>query len=221
MMRWSAWVSVWLLCVGSSLAAWADRIDDDLERIDLRRGIVAVVGTPPSGPEHLVQLCLRSELTVFFQTPDEALAASVRAAADQADLLGRRLFVEIGPEDKIGLGNNVADRLLIFGDHEPASEDFDLADEHLRVVRPLGTLFYDSMTLVKPVPEGVDDWSHPYHGPDNNPQSNDQLVRGSFRTQFLGFPKFSPMPEQTVIAGGRIYKAMGHIAHKANQNEML
>ena len=29
------------------------------------------------------------------------------------------------------------------------------------------------------------------------------------------------MPEQTVVAGGRIYKAMGHIAHKANQNEML
>ena len=24
-----------------------------------------------------------------------------------------------------------------------------------------------------------------------------------------------------MIAGGRIYKAMGHIAHKANQNEML
>ncbi len=29
------------------------------------------------------------------------------------------------------------------------------------------------------------------------------------------------MPEQSVIANGRIYKAMGHIAHKANQNEML
>ncbi|MCA9142945.1 MAG: PQQ-binding-like beta-propeller repeat protein [Planctomycetaceae bacterium] len=29
------------------------------------------------------------------------------------------------------------------------------------------------------------------------------------------------MPEQTVVSGGRMYKAMGHIAHKANQVEML
>jgi outer membrane protein assembly factor BamB len=71
------------------------------------------------------------------------------------------------------------------------------------------------------VPAGIDEWTHPYHGPDNNPQSTDQLAKGAFRTQFLAAPKFSPMPEQTVIAGGRIFKAMGHIAHKANQNEML
>jgi hypothetical protein len=36
-----------------------------------------------------------------------------------------------------------------------------------------------------------------------------------------GDPKFSPKPKQTVIAGRRIFKAMRHIAHKANQNEML
>jgi outer membrane protein assembly factor BamB len=75
--------------------------------------------------------------------------------------------------------------------------------------------------LVKPVPKGIEDWSHPYHGADNNPNSNDQLVRGDFQTQFIATPKFSPMPQQTVVAGGRMYKAMGHIAHKANQNEML
>ncbi|MEO1994319.1 MAG: hypothetical protein ABGZ17_03490, partial [Planctomycetaceae bacterium] len=75
--------------------------------------------------------------------------------------------------------------------------------------------------MTKPVPEGMDEWSHPYHGPDNNPQSTDQFVRGRFRTQFISDPKFSPMPEQTVVAGGRIFKAMGHIAHKTNQNEML
>ena len=75
--------------------------------------------------------------------------------------------------------------------------------------------------LVKPVPAGIDEWTHPYHGPDNNPQSTDRYVRGNFRTQFLAIPKFSPMPEQSVAAGGRIYKAMGHIAHKENQNKWL
>ena len=44
---------------------------------------------------------------------------------------------------------------------------------------------------------------------------------GAFRTQFPADPKFSPKPKQTVIAGGRMFKTMRHIAHKANQNEML
>ena len=34
-------------------------------------------------------------------------------------------------------------------------------------------------------------------------------------------PKFSPMPEVSVAAGGRIFKALGHIAHRANQNVWL
>ena len=71
------------------------------------------------------------------------------------------------------------------------------------------------------MPSGVDDWSHPYHGPDNNPQSGDQLARGELRTQFIGWPMFSPMPQQSVSAGGRVFKAYGHIAHKANQNAVL
>ncbi len=95
----------------------------------------------------------------------------------------------------------------------------------MRVLRPLGKAFIptggDGGPLVKPVPDGYEDWSHPYHGPDNNPNSKDQFVKGDFRTQFINVPKFSPMPEQTVIGGGRMYKAMGHIAHKANQNEHL
>ena len=93
--------------------------------------------------------------------------------------------------------------------------------ELLRVLRPKGSAFIADRKLTKPVPEGSEDWNHPYHSPDNNPQSNDQLARGKFRTQFIAAPKFSPMPEQTVIGGGRIYKAMGHIAHKKNQNVML
>ena len=88
-------------------------------------------------------------------------------------------------------------------------------------MNPNATALFGKRQLSKPAPEGTDDWSHPYHGPDNNPQSQDRLVRGRFQTQFIADPKFSPMPEQSVVAGGRIYKAMGHIAHKANQNEML
>ena len=32
---------------------------------------------------------------------------------------------------------------------------------------------------------------------------------------------FCPMPEVSVAAGGRVFRAFGHIAHKANQNALL
>ncbi len=193
------------------------QVDDDLKRINLKRGIVAVIGLPKNDVQYLVQLCNASDLTVYFQTSDAKLAADARQAAEAAGYLGRRLFVETGSNLSIHLGNNVADRVIVAdNENEPPSRD-----EILRSLRPRGVAIMGQESITKPVPAGVDDWSHPYHGPDNNPQSDDQLVRGSLRTQFIGFPKFSPMPEQTVVAGGRIYKAMGHIAHKANQNEML
>ena len=195
----------------------AGQAADDLQRMNLKRGIVAVIGLPTNDVHYLVQLCDASELTVFFQTSDAKLAGDARQAADAADYLGRRLFVETGANLSIHLGDNVADRVLVADPEGGAPSE----DEILRSLRPRGVALIGTATITKPVPDGVDDWSHPYHGPDNNPQSDDKLVQGSLRTQFIGYPKFSPMPEQTVVAGGRIYKAMGHIAHKANQNEML
>jgi outer membrane protein assembly factor BamB len=195
----------------------AQQAEDDLQRINLRRGILCAVGLPEGDVEYLIDLCKNSELTVYFQTPSDTVAHEARVAADAAKVLGTRLFIETGSVAAIHLGDNVADRVVVSA---PLTEQTS-AEEILRSLRPGGTAFLGTRRLVKPYPEGIDDWSHPYHGPDNNPQSKDQRARGDLRTQFIGFPKFSPMPEQTVIAGGRIYKAMGHIAHKANQNEML
>lgn len=204
-----------IMCVANSVSART--AEHDLQRINLQRGIVAVLGLPDNDVQYLIQLCDASELTVYFQTPQAALATEARRAAEAAGYLGQRLFVETAPSLSIHLGDNVADCVIVAdGKENPTAQA-----EILRALRPRGVAIVGEERITKPVPAGVDDWSHPYHGPDNNPQSDDQLVRGSFRTQFIGYPKFSPMPEQTVVAGGRIYKAMGHIAHKANQNEML
>ena len=89
------------------------------------------------------------------------------------------------------------------------------------MLHPEGKAVLGGEEIVKSAAEGTDAWSHLYHGPDNNTQSEDQLARAPYLTQFLADPKFCPMPEVTVAAGGRIFKAMGHIAHKANQNAML
>ncbi len=66
--------------------------------------------------------------------------------------------------------------------------------------------------LTKPVPEGIDEWSHWQHGPDNNPFSSDGVIKVPYLTKFLALPWFSTMPSISVISGGRIFRAAGHMA---------
>lgn len=189
-------------------------VDSVMELFETKRGVICLAGATDGNAAFVTDLARSGEWTVFVQTPDRASADAVRVIADRAGLLGSRVFVAAGGR-RIHLADNVADAVVVPGD-----ADFAEA-EVLRVLRPQGTGFVGDKTIVKPVPDGYDDWSHPFHGADNNPQSEDRFVRGRFRTQFIAAPKFSPMPEQTVIAGGRMYKAMGHLSHKENQNENL
>ncbi|MGB2821843.1 MAG: PQQ-binding-like beta-propeller repeat protein, partial [Phycisphaerae bacterium] len=93
--------------------------------------------------------------------------------------------------------------------------------EVLRVLRPGGKALLGGEVLTKPVPEGIDDWTHPYHGPDNNPQSTDQLARAPYLTQFLATPLWGCQPQVTVMAGGRAFRAFGHMAFRAYQNAAI
>ena len=63
----------------------------------------------------------------------------------------------------------------------------------------------------KPVPAGLDDWSHWEHGPDNNPVSDDEIIKAPYMTQWLGTPYYIAMPAISTAAGGRLFIAMGHI----------
>ncbi len=209
-----SWLSVLILLSASSAQGG---VPEDLARLGVQRGIVAVLGLPNQDPRYVVDLARAGELTVYFQTDEAGQAAAVRQAAAEARLLGRRVFVDAGPFATIFLADNLADGIVVCADARDAIDEIELQ----RVLRPRAVALLGDRQLEKPVPEGIDEWTHPYHGPDNNPQSRDQLVRGNLQTQFLAEPMFSPMPEQTVVAGGRIFKAMGHIAHKENQNEWL
>ena len=180
-------------------------------------GIVAVIDLPGEGAASVIDLLQENRLIVYFQSEDPAQVASVRERAIQAGYLGQRLTVDRSKPTHIGLANNLADCVLV----GPTAAGKIDRGELMRVLRPKGSAFVGQERMIKPVPEGMDQWTHPYHGPDNNPQSKDQLAQGKFHTQFIARPKFSPMPQQSVAAGGRIYKALGHIAHRTNQNAHL
>lgn len=188
-----------------------------LRHFDLDRGVVALINLPPGGADAVVKQVASTKVLLYFQSANAQQVEQLQGAADRAGLLGTRIFGNTGGGESIQLATNLADRVVVIPQAGKVTPDSEI----VRVLNPLGTAWVGERKLTKPAPAGVDQWTHPYHGPDNNTQTKDRLAKGALRTQFLGYPLFCPMPEQTVICGGRMFKAMGHIAHKANQDPML
>ncbi len=203
----------------STAVAAAPRVtlEGVLERLDSPRGVCVVLGLPEAGRAGFVtELARQSELLIYFQSPEADEVAAVRGAAEGAGLLGTRVFADRGAFSSIQLADNVAGTVVVSPTARGAT-----GNDHLRVLHPGGRAILGELSIVKPFPDDTDSWSHPFHGPDNNPQSTDRRARAPYLTQFLAEPMFCPMPEVSVAAGGRVFRAFGHIAHKANQNAML
>ena len=67
--------------------------------------------------------------------------------------------------------------------------------------------------LVAPSLDGAGDWSHWEHSPDNNPVSEDAIIKAPYMTQFMAKPYYIAIPSITTAAAGRTFLAIGHIAH--------
>lgn len=167
--------------------------------LGVKRGIVVVAG---AGSDTLpIDLAPAGELLVYVQVDDAGKAAAMRKAAEAAGFLGTRVYVERGGLERLHLSDSIADGVLAGGKVTRA--------EALRVLRPGGKLLFGGETIVKPFPEGADEWAHPYHGPDNNPQSKDTVAKGPFLSKFMSEPWYSAMPQFSVFAGGRVFKIFG------------
>jgi outer membrane protein assembly factor BamB len=217
---WGILTALFIAMIAFTLEAapLSEEAKSALERIGTSRGVCAVLGLPERGQGSFVTDIARgSELLVYFQSPQTEQVAAVRKAAEAAGLLGSRVFADRGDFDRVHLADNLAGAVIVCSSAEKGVKK----DELVRVLHPQGKAIVGDREIVKPFPEGIDSWSHPFHGPDNNPQSTDRLARAPYLTQFLAEPMFCPMPEISVAAGGRVFRAFGHIAHKANQNAML
>jgi len=155
-----------------------------------------------------------SECIFYVQLADAGQVQKAREAAHNSGFLGTRLFVGHGPLSHINLADNLADR--VWADEVESSND-----EIIRVMHPNGIALVNGEKLTKPTPDGMDDWAYPYHGPDNNPQSADKLARAPYMTQFIAEPKFGPIPQVSVGAGGRMFKAYGHVSQRKAHNYLL
>ncbi len=202
----------WLPLVAPS--AEQSRAQTVLQRIGVTKGICALPGDRDCNLA--LRLARESELMLYVQLPDAAEVEAARRRAFDAGLYGTRIFVEQGPLQRLHLADNIADAIIATG----AAEMMPVA-EAFRVVRPQGRVILGARQETKPLPAGIDDWSHPYHGPDNNPVSNDKVARGPYLTQFLSDPRYAPLPQVAVSAAGRMFKAFGHIAFKEREEPWL
>ena len=195
----------------ATVAAAPETAADVLKTIGLRRGICVVLGR--RNTDLAIDLARKSEMTVLLQVSDGH--SDVCRAVDKAGMFGKRIFVAGGGYGRIALADNVADAVVA---GEAAS---GLRAEVLRVLRPGGTALLGADRTTKSVPAGADNWTHHYHGPDNNPQSLDRLARAPFLTQFIAEPRYAACPQAAVAAAGRIFMAFGHVAWHEREEATL
>ncbi len=192
----------------------AELLQQAIERVGGKQGICVVLDDARC--ERTLPVARGTEWLFYLQFPDAAEAEAARKAADDAGLYGIRVFVECGPLSRLYLASNLADALVASGDASTVPES-----EVRRVLRPEGIALCGKKEFVKPPLEGADDWSHPYHGPDNNPASRDKVARGPYLTHFLADPRYAPLPQVAVASAGRVFKLFGHIAFKEREEPWL
>ena len=187
------------------------------ERVGTPKGLCVWLGAAKT--DEVLGLAQSGDWTVYVQSPRREDVDAFWKAAEEAGLLGRKMFVDRGSWSAIQLADNLADAVIVEG--PAAAKEGVSREEVLRALRPGARGWLGGEELIKPETQGVDSWSHPYHGPDNNPQSDDQLARAPYMTRFLAEPLFCTMPEVTVVAGGRVFKAFGHRAIRSYQNATI
>ena len=190
------------------------RANEILQKIDVSRGICVVLGDKKC--EISKRLVMYSELVLYVQLDKDLDVKTARISADNAGLYGTRIYVDKGGLRKIHLADNVADAVVDVNETSKISKD-----EVLRVLRPEGIALLGEEQLVKQFPDGIDNWSHPFHGPDNNTQSLDQVARGPYLTQFFAEPHYAPATQVAVASAGRIFKGFGNVAFKEREEPYL
>jgi outer membrane protein assembly factor BamB len=108
---------------------------------------------------------------------------------------------------------------------DPASLSRQLRDWAAKAGAERATAWSDAhgswVQFYKPALKGAADWSHWEKSPDNNPVSDDQLIKAPYLTQYMETPYYIGMPAVTTAAGGRTFLAIGHIAHHDREWETL
>ncbi|MFQ6096507.1 MAG: class I SAM-dependent methyltransferase, partial [Armatimonadota bacterium] len=229
----------------SDARTFADKI---VRAARVNRGVCAIIGGRRDLPMGIVRA---SELFVHVRQPNEQAADEVRRAADEAGLGIDRLVVEHGEPSRLPYATNLVDVVVAAGLSRRALDVFSVEEilrvlrpggKAIIVVEDSAGVDADALRgwakggnrikvwrdgfgtwlrFSKPPLEGVDDWTHWEHGPDNNPVSCDRVIKAPYMTQFMAGPFDIARPAITTAAGGRTFLATGHIAQHVREWETV
>ena len=205
-----------LLCCSVAIAD--DAVVQLSQQLGTTPALVVVVCAPGEGNLATVSAIIeQTPWTVFCRGGASAGLDKIRDWAGDKGLLGQRVSVVDDDAESLWLATDMADAVWV----APGVDYSRWEKEILRVLRPGGVSIASGEVVEKPAPENVDEWPHPYHGPDNNVVSQDVVARLPGELRFQTNPVFAPMPNQTLFAGGRIFFFSGHIAFHQREESLL
>ena len=215
-------MKIWLGLLGAWLCCFAARADDAVVELCKHLGntpalVVAVCGGDERDLATMAELIEQTPWTIFCRGATSPGLNKIRDWAAQKGLLGRRVYVADDDDGSLWLAGDLADAVWVAPSVAAPPSD----QEMLRVLHPGGVCVVAGRVVVKPAPEGVDEWRHPYHEPDNNVVSRDRVARLPGELRFQTHPVFAAMPNQTLFAGGRIFFFSGHIAFHEREQPLL
>ncbi|MFV1965786.1 MAG: PQQ-binding-like beta-propeller repeat protein [Pirellulaceae bacterium] len=215
MKRWLSLLCT-LVCCGTALA------DDAVVELSKHLGetpalVVVVCDGSEEDLSAITGLVEKTPWTVFCRGSVSPALDKIRDWARENEFLGKRVYVADDDGASLWLAGDLADAVWIAPgvDRPPAKKEI------LRVLRPGGVCVDSGEVVVKPTPPGVDEWRHPYHAPDNNVVSKDEMARLPGELRFQTYPVFATMPNQTLFAGGRLFFFSGHIAFHEREEPLL
>jgi len=181
-------------------------------------------------------------LYVHGQDADAANVAAAREAADRHGLLNRRVSIDQGSQERLLPVGKSCDLVVItdlarrdltpelaaeirrvlhpwygvavLGDASGRLDGTGLTDWAKRIAPEVSSLpGHGTLVTVKAEPlNGADNWTHWWHGPDNNAVSSDTAYRVPETVQWTGKPYFSTRLELPIVMGGRLFMLWnGHL----------
>lgn len=214
----AALVLTGLVWAGACVSAGAQDAPWYLAQAGRSHGVCVAIVDGDAGPA--VDIASKTAFLVHVLARQPGAVQQAWKAASEKKWPLDRLVAEPWTKASLPHADNTVDLVLAFVPETP-----ELAKEAERVLCPGGKMAFGlpqpGAFRVKATPAGVDNWTHWEHGPDNNPVSTDSVIKAPYMTQWMGGPYYNTMPAITTISDGRMFTAMGHIAHHEREEPWL
>ena len=184
------------------VSAFAGVVEDS----GISGGIVVQVGCEDG--KRLASLLVNEKFLVHGLDVDAKRIAKVRDSLRSNCLYGK-VSAAVYDGRKLPYTDNLVN-LLVIEDSQCEIQE----EEMLRVLVPGGVAMVRGKKITKPVPSGIDEWTHFLHGADNNAVVNDTVVAAPRTIQWVSNPRWARSHEEAasvsalVSAKGRVFAIM-------------